>query len=400
MGRERNITGYLPQRLTMNNTVAQCRRLPPRDDQSARLQGQSPVKRAPRHRLQVAEATFVSLARSFSSGQRWRRIEFCNSVIEGRVIPPQRGAALVTVLLAITLLTIVVVEFAYSAKVNYHLAYNSWRTLQAASLARSGVNFATLILQRDRGQSAIDSLGEDWARSSPPLPVGDGSVVVRITDEQGKLNLNALRNPNGTIKASWRDVTERLFQLRGLDPGLLDPLLDWLDGDDFPEPRGAEKAHYLSLTPPAFPRNGLLLTSGELGRIMGFTHAVRTRLDEVITILPDHNTRVNVNTAPAEVLFALFPEVDQDAVQQFLDSRSETPARGVTDMRQRLRLETGVDTVRLTGVRSEFFAIHALATVAPISQVLTVIVRRQAATVTPISWHPTTPLAIDAEGRQ
>src|SRR5437868_2954758 len=43
----------------------------------------------------------------------------------------ERGAALVTVLLAITLLTIVVVEFAYSTQIDHHLAYNSLRSLQA-----------------------------------------------------------------------------------------------------------------------------------------------------------------------------------------------------------------------------------------------------------------------------
>ncbi|MGH7966022.1 MAG: type II secretion system minor pseudopilin GspK [Candidatus Binatia bacterium] len=342
----------------------------------------------------------MDLARSFSSGRQRRRIEFCNRVIDGRVVPPQRGAALVTVLLAITLLTVVVVEFAYSAKVNYHLAYNALRTLQATSLARSGVNFATLILERDRGASGIDSLGENWARTLPPLPAGDGVVAVRVTDEQGKLNLNALRNTNGTINGLWREVTERLLQLQGVDPGLLDPLLDWLDGDDFPEPRGAEKTHYLGLTPPMLPRNGLLLTWGELGRVAGFTLAVRVRLDEVMTVLPDHNTRINVNTAPAEVLVALFPGADQDMLQQFLDTRAETPARGTGDLRERLGLALSVETLRFVSVRSEFFAIRALATVAPVSQALTVIVRRQAGEVTPLSWHPATPLAINREGRQ
>lgn len=315
------------------------------------------------------------------------------------MVRPQCGAALVTVLLAITLLTVVVVEFAYSAKVNYHLAYNTWRTLQATSLARSGVNFATLTLKRDREQSAIDALGEDWARVLPPMPIGDGVVVVRAIDEQSKVNLNALRNANGTIKATWRDVTERLFQLRGLDPGLLDPLLDWLDSDDFPEPRGAERPYYLGLTPAISPRNGLLLTSGELGRIAGFTPAVRTRLDEVITVLPDHNTRVNVNTAPAEVLLALFPEVEQDALQQFIDSRVENPARGTSDARKRLGLALRVEGLRLISVRSEFFAVHARATMAPISQALAVVVHRQAAAVIPISWQPRTPLAINTEER-
>ena len=304
----------------------------------------------------------------------------------------ERGAALVTVLLAVTLLTVAVVEFTYSAQVDHHLTHNGLKMLQATYLARSGINLAMLVLKNDTKDSAIDSLGDDWARALPPLPAGEGVVLVRVSDEQGKLNLNALRTTNGTINGRWREVAERVFELRGLDPGLLDPLLDWLDSDDFPEPRGAEKSHYLSLTPPYTPRNGFLFTLGELGQVESFTPALRARLDEVVTVLPGNTTKINVNTAPIEVLAALFPSVDQETLEQFLRSRVDTPARGPADLRERLGFDprSPVETLSLTDVRSEFFAIHALATVAPISQGLTVVVQRRAAAVTPISWKPAT----------
>jgi len=308
----------------------------------------------------------------------------------------EHGAALVTVLLAVTLLMVVVVEFTYSAQVDHHLTYNAVKALQATYLARSGVNLAMLVLKQDTQNSSIDSLGDDWARALPPLPAGEGMVLVRVDDEQGKLNLNVLRNASGTINSRWREVAERLFELQDLDPGLLDPLLDWLDSDDFPEPHGAEKAHYLSLTPPSVPRNGPLLTLGELGRIEGFAPAIRARLDEVVTVLPSNNTKINVNTAPLAVLAALFPAVDQTALEEFLKSRVETPARGPSDLRERLGFNphAPVEALTLVDVRSEFFAIHALATVASISQGLTVIVQRRAAAVTPLYWHPAPPLSI------
>jgi general secretion pathway protein K len=309
----------------------------------------------------------------------------------------EHGAALVTVLLAVTLLMVVVVEFTYSAQVDHHLTYNAVKALQATYLARSGVNLAMLVLKQDTQNSSIDSLGDDWARALPPLPAGEGMVLVRVNDEQGKLNLNALRNASGTINSRWREVAERLFELQDLDPGLLDPLLDWLDNDDFPEPRGAEKAHYLSLTPPYVPRNGPLLTLGELGRIEGFAPAIRARLDEVVTVLPSNSTKINVNTAPLAVLTALFPAVDQAALEEFLKSRVETPARGPSDLRERLGFNprAAVEALTLVDVRSEFFAIRALATVASISQGLTVIVQRRAAAVTPLYWHPAPPLSIN-----
>ncbi|MBM4259184.1 MAG: general secretion pathway protein GspK [Deltaproteobacteria bacterium] len=319
--------------------------------------------------------------------------------VEGRTahfsVVSQSGAALVTTLLAVTLLTIAVVEFAYSSQVDYHLAHNALKALQANYLARSGVNLAMLVLKRD-GQSAsgIDSLRDEWAYPLPPLPAGEGMVMIRVSDEQGKVNLNALRNSNGTINRTWRDVAERLFALREIEPGVLDPLLDWLDVDDFPEPRGAERDHYSRLTPPYVPANGLLLTLGELGRIEGFSAAMRTRLAEVITVLPGNNTLVNVNTAPGEVLAALFPMVDRQTLETFLVSRIVVPVRGVNELRERLGFDPKVqtDAFRLVSVRSEFFAVTALASVDPVSQALSVIVQRRAATVTPMTWQTALPL--------
>ncbi len=304
----------------------------------------------------------------------------------------ERGVALVTTLLAVTLLTIAVVEFAYSSQVDYHLAYNALRSLQAASLARSGVNLAIGVLKKDGGSvSNIDSLGDLWARPLPPLPVGEGMVLVRVTDEQGKLNLNALRTPSGTIDLAWKGVAERLFVIRGVDPALLDPILDWLDANDAPEPRGAERDHYAHLTPPTTPRNGLFLTEGELGRVKGMTARVRARLSDVVTVLPT-SSRINVNTAPADVLSALFPEVDQQLLEQFLATRGETPVPGANELKSRLGLPPDPRNDQMIAVRSDFFTIVALATVEPVSQALTVRVQRRARTVTPLSWRTTLPV--------
>ncbi len=301
----------------------------------------------------------------------------------------ERGAALVTVLLAITLLTIVVVEFAYSTQIDHHLAYNSLRSLQATYVARSGVNLALLVLQKDGQDSGLDALNEDWARVLPPLPVGEGAVTIRVTDEQGKLNLNVLRNNNGTINMQWRQVAERLFMARGLEPSLLDPLLDWLDVDDFPEPRGAEKNYYLNLSPPYIARNGALFTLGELGRVAGFTAAIQARLADVVSVLPNNATKINENTAPREVLAALFPSVTPDALEAFVASRMTTPSHGRNDLRERLGLspQAQEEGLNLTNPRSEFFSVVTLAAVGETRQLFRAIVQRRAGETILLSWQ-------------
>ena len=54
----------------------------------------------------------------------------------------QSGIALLVVLLAITLLTIVVVEMTDKAQVETHMALSARNALQATYLARSGINVA------------------------------------------------------------------------------------------------------------------------------------------------------------------------------------------------------------------------------------------------------------------
>ena len=62
----------------------------------------------------------------------------------------QRGIALLVVLLAITLITAVVVQFSLDAHVDYALAQNEADEVRAYYLARSGINFYKLILDADQ----------------------------------------------------------------------------------------------------------------------------------------------------------------------------------------------------------------------------------------------------------
>jgi type II secretory pathway component PulK len=122
------------------------------------------------------------------------------------------------------------------------------------------------------------------------------------------------------------------------------------------------------------------------------TAQVRGRLSEVVTVLPTSSTFINANTAPAEVLSVLFPQVDQKFLEQFLTTRGETPVRGRNEFATRLGLPQSSSALPMISVRSEFFTIVALATVEPVSQALTVRVQRRASAVTPISWQTTLPV--------
>ena len=303
----------------------------------------------------------------------------------------ERGVALVATLLVVTLLTVLVLEFTYSVQVNLHLARNHVSLLQASYLAASGVNVARLVLKQDGARTGIDSLDEPWARPVPALAAGAGAVAVRITDAMGKLNLNVLRTASGTIDHEWREVAQRLFVQVGVDPDLVDALSDWLDADDFPEPRGAERAHYLAKARPYTPSNAALLTEGELARVEGFAATdILELLGPVVSVLPDRNTSINVNTAPAEVLHAVFGPDAGDTVERLLAARAQAPFAGVQDVRGRLGLkgEQSAAGLRRLDARSRYFCVEAVATVGDVRQAISSLVRRRAAEVSLLEWRP------------
>ena len=97
------------------------------------------------------------------------------------------------VLLTITLLTIVVLEFTDYAQVETNQALSARNALQATYLARSGINVAEALVSYD-GAISPGSDGEQdlWAKPYPPLPIGDGTAAIRMRDEARFLNLNEM----------------------------------------------------------------------------------------------------------------------------------------------------------------------------------------------------------------
>jgi len=105
----------------------------------------------------------------------------------------------------------------------------------------------------------------------------DASLRMRVEDERGKVPLGQVDDATIT----------RLFEAMGLSDDALavarDSLLDWLDDDDVPRPRGAESAFYARQG--IRPRNGLPLSIEELRRIRGFDAALVTRIAPVATVV-------------------------------------------------------------------------------------------------------------------
>ena len=192
----------------------------------------------------------------------------------------QAGVALILTLLITAILVTLIVETNYSTQVDLRIAGNLRNDLQASYLAKSGVNIAISYLKYDLQNTETDDLTEDWAKSYPPLPVGEGFVKVRIEDEHAKINLNEVVKEDGKVDEKIRDILIRMFEAVDVDAEIISAIIDWIDPDGDPLPEGAEDSYYGSLDPPYACKNGLLDTLSELRMIKGITDEVYKKISK------------------------------------------------------------------------------------------------------------------------
>jgi general secretion pathway protein K len=304
--------------------------------------------------------------------------------------------ALLTVLLTVALLTVTVMEFTYATQVDYRRAAHWLKARQASLIAESMVLLATQVLVLDGQFSQTDGLQERWAQlcqrpdnscspvteeSSCAADVGGvldlpyGAVAaLRITDVQGLYNLNRLASPSQTE----RERFGRLLRARRLDPALAGPIIDWIDADAKPlaYPPGAEAEIYAARTPPYVPRNGPMMSFRELALVAGVGTDELRALRGVADALPTTADKINVNTAPRDVLRALDQDLDDDALlDRIHEARCAAPFTSWAEM-QRIPGMQAVAIGPLIGFKSDYFRIEATAGVEGIYQSVEALVHR------------------------
>lgn len=292
-----------------------------------------------------------------------------------RISPPsrdQRGLALLSSLLAVTLLSIVVLEFAEVQMVHTHLGRNADNAVAAQLLARSAVVAGEALLIQDKKENSNRPTAPDGLWAMPiTVPAGDGMVSLQISDEEGKLDLNRAGDPK------VRPALQRLFEELDLDPGLLAEIEEWIA----PAPAGGEAAAPTAadcVLPSCTARRGPLLSVDELRLLRGFDDRTIRRLRPYAGAWGERgNGQVNVNTADPLVLRAIGCEVGKDLV---------VPPGGferVQDVTECSSKEAG----QLLKTRSDVFSIAATGTVGDVTQGVTAVVKPDARRARRLSWR-------------
>jgi len=239
---------------------------------------------------------------------------------------PDAGVALMVALVFVALLSVLVFGFFYDMEVAASTAYARGDDFLALLAARSAVAQALGLLADDlaaaetSGMPNYDSALDTWAEGIPASDLNEAKLRASISDEYGKINLNALFIKQGDQLVRNEPLVQALrdfFALRtaGDQKDPTDAILDWLDYDDMDaeEPEGAENNYYMGLPNPYPCKNGPMDSIEELLLIKGITPELyfgdpeqnQLPLSEYLTVHGDWRGRVNVNTAREEVIAAI-----------------------------------------------------------------------------------------------
>jgi len=284
----------------------------------------------------------------------------------------ERGIALLATLLAISLMTILVIDFTSTTSLGYRSAANQVNEVRAECLAKSAIAVGLSLLAQQSilnsaSQKPYYALNQPWAMPYPPVPVGGGTAEVSIVDDARKIDINLLVNPRtGQVNQDVAVIVGRLFEIIGVPADIIPAIIDWLDPDSVESPDGgAEADYYLRLDPPYEPRNSPMPTIGDLRMVRGVTTPIFIRLMSFLSVAPE--TRVNANTAPAEVLAALSPDLASDPreIKEILIARMTTPFQDVTDFANLPGVgQNSADLMKLLTTSSEYFTIMGVGTYA------------------------------------
>lgn len=265
----------------------------------------------------------------------------------------QRGVALLTAMLVVTVGTILAVNLLWEATLDQRRAAAALASDQEMLYALAAEAWAGDILRQDLEDSFdSDHLGEIWALEIAPLPIEGGFITGRIEDLQGRFNLNNLVTPEGKDDEVMRHQFERLLMLLDLDPGLAGAVVDWIDPDiEAGFPYGGEDAAYASADPPYRVPNAPITSASELMAINGFDADAYAAIAPYVTALPS-GTTLNVNTASAVVIASLSDDIDLGLAETLVAERNGVDFADVQETFQGLVSEDMLP--RIDGVSSHF----------------------------------------------
>lgn len=259
----------------------------------------------------------------------------------------QAGVALVLVIWACVLLSLIAASFIVDRRTEALVIANSTSIARAAAAADAGIYRAVFEAYRNDGAADVwqrDGTWHDWGYDDVP-------VRVEVCDESAKIDLNTASDA----------LLHGLFVSAGLTDdeasALVDAVLDWRDADSLKRLHGAEEDDYKAAGLPWRPANAPFQAIEELQLVLGMRPELYRRIAPSLTVF-SRQAGVNPQLASRDVLLAIpgmSPEIVDDYIARREDARAAAQPlptlaqaasfmsgnSGVVFMRAEARLEDG-----------------------------------------------------------
>lgn len=232
-----------------------------------------------------------------------------------RVTAGQRGIALVIVLWAVTLLTVIAGSLAYSMRIETSLVSSEVDRAKARSLAEAGIAYAALDLFRPPQLRRFIPNGAPYVWN-----FGGQRVIISVQDVGGLIDLNtASRELLGGLLATAGVPEEEREQL-------LDAIEDWRDPDDVPRLQGAEDEDYAAAGLSYGAKDGPFESVIELQQVLGMSPALYQKIEQALTVFSEQ-PGIDPGVAPMKV-FQAIPGIDLEVIAAYLAERKARQAVG------------------------------------------------------------------------
>lgn len=289
-----------------------------------------------------------------------------------KVLKNRRGVAILIAIFSLMIMIFVATEVSYDTSVEYIVARQQVNRLKAYYAAKAGVEISLLriLIYKKAIASLTNAIGAEQVAAQqalldpiwsmpftwpPVLPDSvssfdrdqvadlvkeskfDGQYLATIESEGGKIDLNDLGSASKQLQEATKAQILKIFlsEVENNDEfkkkyrdyrfeELVNNMMDWVDEDTQGRNGGDERDRY-EVRSDFIPPNAPFKTIKELNMVAGMNEDFYNLLVGRVTIFGTKG--VNVNYAPKEVITALDPSMNEEAVAAILKRRSD-PAEG------------------------------------------------------------------------
>jgi general secretion pathway protein K len=281
----------------------------------------------------------------------------------------QRGVAVITALLLCTLAVSIVASLFWQQQVQVRSMENQRLHLQTKWILRGALDWARLVLRQD----AVDNpnttnLNAVWntplaetrldqyiERERIQGEVFDATLSGRVIDASSRYNLRLLSDRQ-VVNREQLQVYENLLRNLQIDPALARRTAAAVAQGEAPaeRPLGDTTVQAARTSAPMQLRHVEDLLS-----IPGYTQEIVAKLREFVIVLPgDPKPRLNVNTAPAEVLAAVIDGYSLSEGTALVARRKTAYFRDMATFKSQLQGKAPINEESLD-VRSDFFLVQS-----------------------------------------